>query len=134
MIAWQSQSSDSLLSVGFDCERIQTNAPARRFSGSGGPFHPRSEEQMAIELTVRDSEILSVLSNRLRVLAVVQVAKTWFADTADPLRQARKRVRRLVAAGYLTRDTVMAHRPLPLYEEKNQRWKNLSKKSLRQVS
>jgi len=67
---------------------------------------------MPIELTDRDCEILSVLTNRLRVLSVKQVARTWFSHTANPVRQARKRVRRLVVAGYLKYETVMAHKPL----------------------
>lgn len=96
---------------------IQTRAFARRFFGGGGLFFsptPNLGKLMTAELTDRDSKILSVLTNRLRVLSVEQVAKQWFAHTAAPLRQARKRVRRLVACGYLWRETVMAHRPLPL--------------------
>jgi hypothetical protein len=58
----------------------------------------------------RDQEILVALTQKVRILGLRQVADHWYgSDRAN----ARRRLRILVAAGMLTRATVLA-RPLPV--------------------
>ena len=63
-------------------------------------------------LTARDHALLEVLTRRLRCLSVAQVATHWWPDQTDAGRNARSRLRKLEAAGFLTFGAVLA-RPLP---------------------
>lgn len=66
------------------------------------------------QLTDRDREILHVLTHRVRVLTLSQIARTWYADAANPARAALRRVRDLSAAGLVERLTVVSHPELML--------------------
>lgn len=50
-------------------------------------------------LTDRDREILDTLALRVRVLSLDQIGRHWFAGTADPARNAKRRLQSLSAAG-----------------------------------
>lgn len=65
-------------------------------------------------LTDRDTEILSVLTRRVRVLSDAQIAREWWTGASDPIAAARKSLRRLVNAGLLAHGTGMVHPILPL--------------------
>ena len=61
-------------------------------------------------LTPRDRALLDALTQRVRALSVGQIARTWFSDTADPVRNAERRLRSLAAGGLVER-LVMSARP-----------------------
>lgn len=63
-------------------------------------------------LTDRDSELLQVLTTRLRCLGVRQMAAHWWHGRVDAVRNARARLRQLEAAGLIHSAAVLA-RPLP---------------------
>lgn len=65
-------------------------------------------------LTTRDEEILDTLTLRVRYLSLAQLARTWWAETTDPLANATLRVRHLEQAGFLIRFTAMARPEFPL--------------------
>jgi hypothetical protein len=58
-------------------------------------------------LTPRDEQIVRMLTNRLRLLGVGQVARKWWAGHA--IETARARLRKLAGAGLIELTTVMAH-------------------------
>lgn len=62
------------------------------------------------DLTPRDRELLDTLTQRVRVLTRAQVARTWYAQTAAPERNADRRLRDLAARGLVER-FVMSARP-----------------------
>lgn len=62
-----------------------------------------------ILLTERDSEILVVLTLRIRVLSLEQISRTWWQDSVDPTIAARRRLQQLEAGGHLEQITLMAH-------------------------
>ena len=72
-------------------------------------------------LTDRDEAILETLTHRVRMLSAEQVARTWFGNSADPVRLARSRLRQLQEAGYLDRLDALARPELEL-EEPLFRW------------
>jgi len=63
-------------------------------------------------LTERDSELLQVLTLRLRCLGVQQVASHWWRGRVDAARNARARLRQLEASKLVVLAAVLA-RPLP---------------------
>lgn len=65
-------------------------------------------------LTERDRDLLAALTQRVRVLTLPQVGRTWFGGTADPALQAGRRLRRLAAAGWVTLLTMKARPELEL--------------------
>lgn len=64
-------------------------------------------------LTTRDREILEVLTLRVKLLTVSQIARTWWSGP-NAEKTAARRVRDLEAVGMLKRFTVYAHPELPL--------------------
>jgi hypothetical protein len=69
---------------------------------------------MAAVLTRRDLEILDALTKRVRVLSIPQIARTWWAEAADPLRVANNRLRALQAEGLIHVERLPAHPELDL--------------------
>jgi len=65
--------------------------------------------------TDRDSEILSALAFKVRMLSLEQIAGAWWGDSSDPRRFARRRLSPLARAGLLEEREVLAH---PLLELK----------------
>jgi len=60
-------------------------------------------------LTDRDLQLLTSLSRAVRVLTLGQIAGRWFASSRWPARAAARRLKDLVAAGYLRTAAVMLH-------------------------
>ena len=67
-------------------------------------------------LTPRDSEILSTLTWKARLLNIEQLATTWWNAGRSGRIEARRRADRLIAAGLL-RKLVVLSRPLPPLEK-----------------
>lgn len=67
-------------------------------------------------LTDRDRDILDALALRVRVLAVEQIAAEWFARTADPVKNARRRAHELAQSGCVECFTASVRPPLELAE------------------
>jgi hypothetical protein len=74
----------------------------------------RTESVSETKLTTRDSEILDTLTQRVRVLTLDQVARTWWAAVAQPEAGAQRRLRELERAGWVHNFTVVAHPEIPL--------------------
>ena len=70
----------------------------------------------AIGLNDRDNAILSVLTNRVRVLSLSQVGRTWWADGRDPERNARRRLTELERAGLVECFDELIRPELPLQQ------------------
>ena len=70
--------------------------------------------QLRLSLSPRDNEILDSLTLRVRLLSVSQVARTWWAETANPEANATERLKLLEKAGLVQRFTAMARPELPL--------------------
>lgn len=56
-----------------------------------------------IALTQRDTEILGMLSLRVRLASVTQISRTWWGRGTDSAQTCCRRLRRLEKAGLLTR-------------------------------
>lgn len=67
-------------------------------------------------LQERDEEILAVLTLRVRVLSLTQIARTWWYNTAAPRANAGRRIGALQAAGFVECFTMLSHPELPLSE------------------
>lgn len=67
-------------------------------------------------LTDRDLELLDTLTQRVRVLSLDQVARTWWGNSADPRDGARRRLRSLEGWGFIERVKLTGHRELELTE------------------
>jgi hypothetical protein len=61
-----------------------------------------------ITLTPRDVDILDTLTLRVRYLSLAQIARTWWANSQDPLANARARLKGLESAGFVLRFTALA--------------------------
>ena len=72
----------------------------------------------ALHLTERDIEIVSALSQKVRLFSQRQIAEAWWPDQ---LPNARRRLKRLAASGFLVRLTVQS-RPLPAIEKPLASW------------
>lgn len=62
-------------------------------------------------LGTRDLDILEVLTRRVRLLSLDQIAMAWWGATARPRANASRRLLALERRGLLQRLTVMAHPP-----------------------
>lgn len=69
---------------------------------------------MALQLATPDQELIGLLTRRVRVLSLAQIARTWYADRVDPVRGARRRITDLARAGLVETMTTMAHPELML--------------------
>lgn len=67
-----------------------------------------------MELQPRDRDILQVLTQRVRTLSVAQVARTWWPQRSQSLRQAQQRTATLAEEGLLELAYLPAHPELPL--------------------
>lgn len=67
-----------------------------------------------IDLRRRDREILTTLVRCVRVLTVDQIARHWWAETADPVANADRRMRALAAAHLVRRERWRGHPELQL--------------------
>lgn len=67
-----------------------------------------------LNVTARDRDILAVLARDVRVASVAQIARTWFAESADPARSADRRLSDLAAAGMIERFVMLARPELDL--------------------
>src|SRR5262249_31759015 len=67
-------------------------------------------------LTDRDTELLRVLTHRVRVLTEAQAARTFWSDCAEPVGAMRPRIDRLREAGFIDRFVQMVHPELDLAE------------------
>ena len=65
-------------------------------------------------LTPRDTELLEVLTRRIRMLSITQIGRVWWPTSESPEAIARRRLVQLEQAGYLERLSVMAHPELEL--------------------
>lgn len=69
-----------------------------------------------MDLTTRDREILQTLTQRVRVLTIPQLARTWWTSSKDPETTAHRRLKRLAEAGLVTLTPLMAHPEIALSE------------------
>lgn len=65
-------------------------------------------------LTERDHDILDTLALRARVLSVGQIAAEWFASTANPVKNARRRTCELASMGCVACFPARVRPPLEL--------------------
>jgi hypothetical protein len=65
-------------------------------------------------LTALDREIISTLSQRIRVTNIFQLSRTWWEDTANGREGAQRRMSRLIQAGYIEAFNLRVHPELPL--------------------
>lgn len=72
------------------------------------------QTRTAIALNERDREFLEVLTRRVRVLSLDQVARTFWVGTATAHALAEARLEQLAAAGLVERTVMMVHPELPL--------------------
>lgn len=77
------------------------------------PVRPQPEPA-GVSLTSRDEQVLAALASRVRMLAIEQIAATWWSESADPTRYAAKRMRALEQGGYADRFQANAHPMLTL--------------------
>jgi hypothetical protein len=68
----------------------------------------------SVNLTDRDREILTTLTQRIRCLSVVQLVAHWWPASEHALRSANRRIRELEIAGYLVRQRAFAKPLVPL--------------------
>ena len=68
---------------------------------------------MTLTLTARDLDVLDVLTLRVRLLTVRQIAELWWPEGQN-LRQAQRRMERLAAADLVELHRVNAHPLLPV--------------------
>jgi hypothetical protein len=65
-------------------------------------------------LTEKTSDLLSVLTGRVPMLTIPQIANEWFLDTRDPAMNAMQTAKRLEARGLVRVFPAMAHPPIEL--------------------
>lgn len=65
-------------------------------------------------LTGRDLQILDTLTHRVRVLAVRQVAQTWWADAKNATQSAQRRLRSLSDGGHVHLTRILSQPVAPL--------------------
>ena len=65
-------------------------------------------------LTMRDEEILTALTLRVRFLSLAQIARTWWSEASQPEAAALARIKLLRRAGLLQPFHAMAHPELAL--------------------
>jgi len=64
-------------------------------------------------LTSRDMEIFDALSLRVRMLSLLQIARTWWSSSETPQPVARERLDRLVREGWLCRTRALVQQLSP---------------------
>lgn len=69
---------------------------------------------MSIRLEAREQELLELLTRRVRVLSLEQVARTFYPEHDDAIGRARRRIRALSRAGWISVVNKMAHPELDL--------------------
>lgn len=67
------------------------------------------KEALATNLQARDEAILEILTCRVRVLSVRQVARTWWSRSKEPERNATERLRQLERSGLVELLSLRAH-------------------------
>ena len=67
-----------------------------------------------LKLTLRDREILTILTNRVRLLSVDQIGRTWWGYTRYPTLNAKRRLKRLEQAELVQTESVTAHPEIPV--------------------
>lgn len=77
-----------------------------------GVSHAKSAIGPELTLTPRDQALLVALCRRVRCLSAGQITRHWWGRTPGAAASARRRLRQLVAAGYLDSETVMAGPPI----------------------
>lgn len=92
------------------------NATARKICADD------SMAKLGESLAGRDLEILEVLSRRVRMLSLEQVARTWWGSTRNATTNATRRLAALEGRGLVRRMPAMAHE-LPGLEEALLTWK-----------
>lgn len=65
-------------------------------------------------LTKRDIEIIDILTKKVHILSLSQVARTWWGQALHPVEAARSRVRVLQAKGFVQIISFPVHPELPL--------------------
>lgn len=65
-------------------------------------------------LSDRDKQILVALTRKVRLLSVSQIARTWWTETSDPERNARRRLSELERGSLVKIIEISAHPELPL--------------------
>ncbi len=73
-------------------------------------------ETSVVELQPRDREVLEVLTRRVRVLTLGQIARTWWASSLQAERKAWRRLQRLEHDGWVEIVRLMAHPELTLQD------------------
>jgi len=96
---------------GVGCER-----EAYRFSPMSGFYVARMSVKMqeTVALTERDRAILTALTRKVRLLTIAQIARTWWEGSADPERNAKRRITELERSGLVRTISISAHPELPL--------------------
>jgi hypothetical protein len=69
-----------------------------------------------IQITERDTEILEILTQKIRVLTCGQIARTFWPDTKSPEDGAKARLVLLAAADFVLLRRALAHPELHLVE------------------
>jgi hypothetical protein len=77
-----------------------------------GVSRPQILARAQLALTQRDLDLLEVLTQRVRCLSLLQVACEWWKDGLAAEASARRRLDRLVDAGLLRAEKVLARKPL----------------------
>lgn len=67
-----------------------------------------------LNLSQRDDEVLDALTLRVRVMSIHQIARCWFGNLRNPVRQAARRVSTLAQAGLVEQATMPARPELAL--------------------
>lgn len=67
-----------------------------------------------MQLTERDIQILEALTLRIRAFSLDQLGRTWWANTSDPKKSARKRMLQLANAGLAESYSILAHPEIEL--------------------
>lgn len=84
--------------------------------GVGFGYDGRTVTHRLVELTARDRDILETLAQRVRVFTLAQLGRTWWADSAEPQTNARRRMKALAAAGLVDLVPLTAHPEVELLE------------------
>lgn len=65
-------------------------------------------------LTTRDTEILSTLTKRVRILSEPQIAQRWWTSSTNARSSARRSLKRLIDTGLLETGVGLSHPLIPL--------------------
>ncbi len=84
-------------------------------------FPTGMKPSVSVQLSERDRQLLAILTRKIRVLTIEQIARTWFHNSDNPKAAAKRRVKRMSEAGWLATKTMLAH-PEILLEEPVFKW------------